>query len=1001
MRTKEVIRMAIISLFLAILSTSAMSQVVINEYSVSNLNQFPDNYQSYEDWVELYNSGSTTADISNYYLSDKEGNPTKWQFPEGTQIQAGGYLIVWFSGRNEAQNNHYHTNFRLTQTKDDPEYILLSDASATIINNYQLENTQQGHSRGRRLDGSETWAIFTTPTAGATNNLATKYSGYAQKPGFNMSAGFYDSSISVTISNNEPDAVIRYTTNGTLPTTTSAIYSSPITINATQVLKARCFSNNTEILPSLVEFSSYFINEDHTIPVVSIAADDVTNLLNGNANLNPIGSIEYFDHEGVRTASSYGVYDKHGQDSWANPQRSIDFIARDEMGYKHALIEKLLPLSDRTEYQRIILRACGDDNYPGIDSSAHMRDIWIQNLAEKEGLNLDVRKGTRIVMYANGQFWGVYSIREKVNDHDFMNYYYGQDRFNLQFLMYWGNLWAEYGGDRALNEWASFKNYMLTSNVNDPVVFENIKNQYDYTSLIDYIIINSFVVCSDWLNWNVGWWRGLNPEGGHLKWGYILWDEDATFGHYVNYTGIPEQIPTVPPCFPENLGPYSDPEQHIEIFNKLRENPEVEQYYLSRYLDLKNTVFVKEDLLVYFDSLRSVIDPEMARHSTRWGGDYLQWRTNTNKVRNFIIARCDYLESGLMSCYNLTGPYDFTMDINAEGQGNGTVKVNTIIPDQYPWSGVYYGGVDMRLEAIPTNNAFVFDHWELTNHAGLISDLSAPVISFNLTSWESVTAHFKPIAYTDSLVINEINYKSSASFDSEDWIEFYNPHETSLDISNWVFKDDDDAHGFVFPTNTIIPSKGYLVLCRDTAMFKTVYPAVLNKIGNMDFGFSSSGEVLRLYNSSGALIDTVHYGVSTPWPSEANGGGSTLELINPAYDNALAASWMASPPAGTPGAMNSLISEIPEYDLSGQNLKLRVQPNPAQTFTMIEVISDQSLNNAKICLFDAFGKEVFSQDNIQSNTIRIPRNNLTSGIYVFRITNNEGKTIGAGKILFN
>ncbi|NLF44264.1 MAG: T9SS type A sorting domain-containing protein, partial [Bacteroidales bacterium] len=752
---------------------------------------------------------------------------------------------------------------------------------------------------------------------------------------------------------------------------------------------------------SLIEFSTYFINEDHTIPVVSIAANDVTNLLNGNANLNPIGSIEYFNHDGERTASSYGVYDKHGQDSWANPQRSIDFIARDEMGYKHALIEKLLPLSDRNEFQRIILRACGDDNYPGIDSSAHMRDIWIQNLAEKEGLNLDVRKGTRIVMYANGQFWGVYSIREKVNDHDYMNYYYGQDRFNLQFLMFWGNLWAEYGGDRALNEWASFKNYMLSSNVNDPVVFENIKNQYDYTSLIDYIIINSFVVCSDWLNWNVGWWRGLNPEGGHLKWGYILWDEDATFGHYINYTGIPGQIPTVPPCFPEFLGPYSDPEQHIEIFNKLRENPEVEQYYISRYLDLKNTVFVKEDLLVYFDSLRSVIDPEMARHSTRWGGDYMQWRTNTNKVRNFIIARCDYLESGLMTCYNLTGPYNFTVNLNAEGSGNGSVKVNTIFPDQYPWSGVYYGGVDMRLEAIPTNNYFVFDHWELTNHSGQISDLTAPIISFNLTNWESVTAHFKPIAYADSLVINEINYKSSASFDSEDWLVLYNPHETPLDITNWVFKDDDDAHEFVFPTNTIIPAKGYLVLCRDTVMFKSVYPAVLNKIGNIDFGFSSNGEILRLFNSSGALIDTVHYGVSAPWPSEANGGGSTLELINPSYDNALAASWMASPPAGTPGAMNSLISDISEYDLSGQTLKLRVQPNPAQTYTMIEVISDQSINQAKICLFDAFGKEVFSLDNIQSDAIRIPRNNLPSGMYLFRITNNEGKTIGAGKILFN
>ena len=71
------------------------------------------------------------------------------------------------------------------------------------------------------------------------------------------------------------------------------------------------------------------------------------------------------------------------------------------MGYHDAIREKLLSLSDRDEFQRIIIRASGDDNYPGIDSSANMRDMFIHNLANKHDMNLDMRKAERCVVYVN------------------------------------------------------------------------------------------------------------------------------------------------------------------------------------------------------------------------------------------------------------------------------------------------------------------------------------------------------------------------------------------------------------------------------------------------------------------------------------------------------------------------------------------------------------------------------------------------------------------------
>ena len=78
--------------------------------------------------------------------------------------------------------------------------------------------------------------------------------------------------------------------------------------------------------------------------------------------------------------------------------------------------------------------------------------------------------------------------------------------------------------------------------MNDPAVWDNITSKLDVKSLVDYVLVNSITVCSDWLNYNTGWWRGLDSSGTHKKWGYILWDNDATFGFMVMVVFIGVEI---------------------------------------------------------------------------------------------------------------------------------------------------------------------------------------------------------------------------------------------------------------------------------------------------------------------------------------------------------------------------------------------------------------------------------------------------------------------------
>ncbi len=981
---------------LTMMFSPLMSQVVINEYSASNLVGYNDNYQSQEDWIELYNTELTAVNLGGFYLSDSASNIEKWEIPEGTIIPANGYLRFWCSGRDEATstgfNDHYHTNFKLKQTKVDTETIVLSDADGNIVDSVLMQKTQLEHSMGRSPNGSPTWKIFTSPTLNAAN-LGASFDRYADTPEMNVEAGFYNGTQNVTITSTEANSTIHYTINGYLPTSGATEYATPISVSSTQIIRAIVEPNTPGVLPSFMAFNSYFINESHTLPVISVSADQMEDLLNGNINLRPEGTMEYFDATGVRKDVGYGEYNKHGQDSWQWDQRSFDYIARDEMGYHDAINEKLLTWSDRESYQKVIIRASGDDNYPAIDSSAHMRDMFIHRLANKNDLNVDMRRGERCVAYVNGQYWGVYSIREKVSDADYTKFYYGQDKYNIQYLMNWGSTWAQYGGSQAFQDWDEIHSFAINNDMSNQANYEQVAAEIDVTSLVDYILVNSFAVCTDWINWNTSWWRGIDPNGDHKKWGYVLWDEDATFNHYINYTNVPNEDPDADPCYPEQIN--LDPEQHIVLLNKLLENDEFRQYYITRYMDLNNTVFTEEEALGTLEGIESSIAGEMPRHTSRWGGNVNEWEGNVQKVKDFILDRIAFLPGGLNECYDLSGPYD--VSLNVEPEGAGQIKFNSLTIDygDYTWNGEYHGGIDMNIEAVQSNSDYVFDHWELDNHT--LADPMSAMSSFELNQSENLTAVFVLSAGGADIVINEINYKDAPDFDVKDWVELYNNSDTAVNVSGWVFKDEDDTHEFVLPVGVIMQPNSYLIIVEDQAGFQALFPGVTNVYGNLGFSLSGSGELIRIFDANGNLIDNVTYDDQAPWPEAPDGNGPTLELIDPDLDNTLPESWQACNNAGfehgTPGAINNqnCILGLEESVV----LDVAIFPNPMDAQTTIVVRN--AIAGLEVKMYDVLGREV-QKVTSNSNTLIIERGSLNAGVYMLKIS-ADGGTLKATKKL--
>ncbi|MBK8847899.1 MAG: lamin tail domain-containing protein [Bacteroidetes bacterium] len=337
---------------------NAQAQIVINEWSASNVNTINDNFNQKEDWIELYNTSSNPIDLQGYFLTDKPSNKTKWEFPSVT-IPANGYQLVFCSKQNTVVGTFVHTSFKLTQT--DYETIVLYTPSLLVMDSVTMIPALKDHSRGRTTDSAPTWSLFATPTPGAAN--ANALTGYVPVPNFDTPIGFHNAAISVAITCSDSNAEIRYTTNGDEPTQASTLYTAPVAISATAVLRARAFSTDPAFHPSFIESGTFFINVNHALPVVSVFGEGLNDLF-GGTQFSPTTGIEIYDETYTLMGTSYGEADEHGNDSWAYDQRGIDFIGRDQFGYSSGVKAQVFKQKDREHYQRLILKPAANDNYP-------------------------------------------------------------------------------------------------------------------------------------------------------------------------------------------------------------------------------------------------------------------------------------------------------------------------------------------------------------------------------------------------------------------------------------------------------------------------------------------------------------------------------------------------------------------------------------------------------------------------------------------------------------
>ena len=895
--------LTIISIFSIISVTIAQTpELYINEFVASNGSGLADASGEFADWVEIYNAGNSAVDIGGMYVTDDLSNPTLWQIPTTnttmTTIQSGGFLILFFD--KDINEGVLHVDAKLGAGG---EAIGLFASDGTAIDSYTFGPQLQDISEGRTPDGASDWAFFTEPSPGAANGTPTG-TGITAIPIANLEGGFYENSVTITLSSETVGASIYYRTDGRSPDDNDNEYNGPITLSSTDVLRAIAYGPGLDGSPIMTH--TYIIDENRENFVVVAMTTDPDNLFDEEDGLFPNfeeeleknAHIQFFEPDGSLAFSQEIEIELHGNGSLSLPQKSLKMKAKASLG--NAYFEhKIFPDEAPEKYRSFVMRQSGQDW-----NKVMFRDVMEQSLmgdiSDLNGIlakpDLDLQSYRPGILYINGAYWGIQNIRAQMS-WKYLDAHYGLDEEEVDVVEDENELKT---GD--LIAWDEFNDYLEDTNFSSTANYVELRGKADIDHFMDYMLHGIISDNNDWPGNNNRHWRERTEDG---IWRWMSKDMDFGFGlRPLNAAWNSGDFTTnmLAICLAENSSEYYNRPPATLFLRRLMQNDEAKSNFINRAADLLNTVFDEDRVLNRIDEIEAIYIPQMQDHFDEWQSGWNGHAANVDVLRIFAEGRFPEVRDHFIDEFNeISGLSD--VEVNANPPAGGAIDFSTLTLNEthYPWEGIYFRGLEVPALA-KANRGYIFENW-----SGAATGTNPEVLVDINSSSEELTANFElgSIA-TDPIVINEINYNSPDDPNPADWVELYNPNTFSVDISAWYFEDE-SGNFYGFPANTIMEAGAYFLLVEDEATFAAVYPDVTNVYGSFGlgynaFGLSGKGELITLKNAAGVLIDAVEYDDNSPWPVEPDGDGPTLQLITPTLDNALAESWLGF--EATPGEIN-------------------------------------------------------------------------------------------------
>ncbi len=570
--------------------------LVINEVAVINFGLFLTGTRSDSDWVEIKNVSAGPVDLGDYFLSDDAADLKRWPLPDGV-LPAGGLLLIACDDEPETIVGTPCTGFSLDSAE---EQLFLTRADGCLADRVSLRAIPVGGSYGR-LEGEEGFFYFSKPTPEKENLDGARF--ISNAPSSPTRDGIYDDVSEVKVELTGAGG-IYYTLDGSLPTEQSSRYTGPISVRKTCTVRA--IALETGCLPSPALNLSFILNEKHSLPVASLVTDSPREFGimydGGHKNVEQPGALSFYMEDGSFTIGC-GI-SMNGETSLTENKKNMALRFRGAYGQEQLHYD--LFGGGATDFTNLLLRAGQDQN------QAVIRNELAQELCAQAGCKVVNQRSRFCVLYVNGEYKGLYTLKEKANEQLFADYA-GVSRKSVELV----EAPAPYHSD-FYDQVVAFPFY---NDITKPENYEKFCRDVDIDSLIDWTIIEGFCSNTDVTMGNVRYARSDEADG---KWQFLFYDLDAAF----RFSGS---------IYYNLMTEFSL--QHIQISSAivpLMQNAEFKDRFLRRANELLSGPLTNGAVLAEIDALASEIAPEMARDRARIGWDKKSWEQSVQELRDLI-----------------------------------------------------------------------------------------------------------------------------------------------------------------------------------------------------------------------------------------------------------------------------------------------------------------------------------------------------------------------------
>ncbi len=627
----------LVCFFLSIFAM-ARADIWINEVMASN--GYYENGHAW-DWVELYNNGKETVNLSGWGFTDSKKDLYKYTFPDGAKLKAGDYLTIWCTGeenKTPGKGDTFYADFKISSSG---ETLRLTDRDEEEIQKLKMPE-QYGCVSYGMPSGGGAYGFFENPTRGKKNEMEA-YERRVTEPEIVTAAGFYEGSVTVEV-RGENGADLRYTTDGETPTKKSKQFPAEgLKIKKTTPLRVKAFAENA--VSSSTAGATFFIDDAPQTAIVSLISDDKylfskkTGLLTKGTGSIPNYSkgyeypvhIEYFNSKGEKQISQTGTMTCSGHSARINSQKSIALYARKAWGSDRFEFNPF-PTRDYDSYKSILLRSANSDY-----SATRLRDIVASSLAEGQGILYQDHEVIQV--YINGRYWGHYNLREKINKY-FVAAYEGvteeQDIDNIDILARTGTDEFLQNGDN--KDWLELCDFCKKKDLNQPENMAWVEERLDIDNMFNHAAYEIILGNVDFTNVRV-----YRVPGG--KWKYLLFDVEACWRNL---------DPTPIEYYIKALNAKIQGFRH-EPLNAMFKVPEMKARFLRRVSELLSTVFRWDNVEKHFDDVISELKPILPRHIERWKNMKLEnWKKNIHATKYYARVRPKKIPEMLKKAMKLT-----------------------------------------------------------------------------------------------------------------------------------------------------------------------------------------------------------------------------------------------------------------------------------------------------------------------------------------------------------